>query len=68
MTDPLPAVFVGLDVGKSDHHAVALTAAGKTVLDKALPNDEAKLRAMADSGFHLIDDLDRIAGAVGKVL
>lgn len=46
--DPLPAVFVGLDVGKSDHHAVALTAAGKTVLDKALPNDEAKLRAILE--------------------
>lgn len=48
MNDPLPAVFVGLDVGKSDHHAVALTADGKTVLDKALPNDEAKLRAILE--------------------
>lgn len=48
MTDPLPAVFVGLDVGKSDHHAVARTAAGKTVLDKALPNDETKLRAILE--------------------
>lgn len=41
-------MFVGLDVGKSDHHAVALTAAGRTVLDKALPNDEAKLRAVLE--------------------
>jgi transposase len=48
VTDPLPAVFVGLDVGKSDHHAVALAAGGKTVLDKALPNDEAKLRAILE--------------------
>lgn len=39
-----PAVFIGLDVGKSEHHAVALTAAGKKVYDKALPNDQTRLR------------------------
>jgi transposase len=44
--EPSPAVFVGLDVGKSDHHAVAVTAAGKVVFDKALPNDEARLRSI----------------------
>ncbi|MEX5309167.1 IS110 family transposase [Kocuria sp. CPCC 205297] len=53
-----PAVFVGLDVGKSDHHAVAVTAAGKTVYDKALPNDEARLRAI----------LEELATAHGPVL
>jgi transposase len=37
-------VFVGLDVGKGVHHAVALDQAGKKLLDKALPNDEAKIR------------------------
>ncbi|AMM31606.1 Transposase [Sinomonas atrocyanea] len=42
----LPAVFVGLDVGKSDHHAVALGVDGKALLDRALPNDEARLRAI----------------------
>jgi transposase len=41
-----PAVFIGLDVGKSEHHAVAVTAAGATVFDKALPNDEARLRQL----------------------
>lgn len=39
-------VFVGVDVGKGEHHAVALTRAGKVVLDKALPNDEAKMRSV----------------------
>ena len=39
-------VFVGLDVGKSEHHAVALDRAGTVLLDKALPNDETKLRAI----------------------
>lgn len=38
-------MFIGPDVGTSDHHAVAVTAAGRTVRDKALPNDEARLRA-----------------------
>ena len=39
-------VFVGVDVGKGEHHAVALNRAGKVVLYKALPNDEAKMRAV----------------------
>ena len=48
-SDPEPtpfAVFCGLDVGKSEHHACALDAAGKRLHDKALPNDEAALRAV----------------------
>jgi transposase len=39
-------VFIGLDVGKGEHHAVALDRAGKRLFDKALPNDEGKLRAV----------------------
>lgn len=38
------AVFIGLDVGKSEHHAVALDRTGKKLYDKALPQDEARLR------------------------
>ena len=38
-------VFLGLDVGKDDHHAVALDPDGKRLHDAALPNDEARLRA-----------------------
>jgi len=38
-------VFVGVDVGKGAHHAVALDRKGKRLLDSALPNDETKLRA-----------------------
>lgn len=40
------AVFCGLDVGKSEHHACALDVAGRRLHDKALPNDEAALRAL----------------------
>ena len=38
-------VFIGVDVGKSEHHAVALDRSGKRLYDKALPNDE-ELRAV----------------------
>ena len=37
-------VFIGIDVGKSDHWATALTRDGKKLFDKALPNDESRLR------------------------
>ena len=39
-------VFIGVDVGKSDHHAVALNRNGETVFDRALPNEEVKLREL----------------------
>jgi len=39
-------VFCGLDVGKSTHHATALTPAGKKLHDRPLPNDEPALRAL----------------------
>ena len=41
-------VFIGVDVGKSEHHAVALDRSGKRLYDKALPNDEARLRAVIE--------------------
>ena len=50
-------VFLGLDVGKTGHHAVALNRAGKKLYDKALPQDETKIR----------DVLANLAGH-GKVL
>ena len=51
---PAPyAVFVGLDVGKGEHHACALDPGGKRLHDKALPNDEAALRTvLAGLGAH----------------
>ncbi|MGW9405891.1 IS110 family transposase [Arthrobacter sp. NPDC055585] len=50
-------VFLGLDVGKTGHHAVALNRAGKKLYDKALPQDETKIR----------DVLTKLAGH-GRVL
>ncbi|RIV29783.1 IS110 family RNA-guided transposase [Micromonospora radicis] len=41
-------VFLGLDVGKDGHHAVALNRDGKRLHDAALANTEAKLRQVFD--------------------
>ncbi|MFI9213882.1 transposase [Streptomyces sp. NPDC053253] len=39
-------VFLGLDVGKGEHHATAVTPACKKAFDKRLPNTEPKLREL----------------------
>ncbi len=41
-------VYLGLDVGKGEHHGTALTPAGKKVFDKPLPNSEPRLRELFD--------------------
>lgn len=38
-------LYLGLDVGKGEHHASALTPADK-VFDRALPNNEPRLREL----------------------
>jgi transposase len=38
------AVYLGLDIGKSGHYAVAVDASGKPIYQTAVPNDEAALR------------------------
>ncbi|OFV79057.1 hypothetical protein RERY_02680 [Rhodococcus erythropolis] len=42
------AVFCGIDVGRSEHHAAGLKASGDKVYDKPLPNDEHRLRTVFD--------------------
>jgi transposase len=41
-------VYLGLDVGKGEHHATAVNQTGKKVFDKPLPNSEPKLRELFD--------------------
>ncbi|MER6687163.1 IS110 family transposase, partial [Streptomyces olivaceoviridis] len=49
MTDETDiGVYLGLDVGKGEHHAAAVNHAGKKVFDKPLPNSEPELRALFD--------------------
>ena len=46
---PEYAVYLGLDVGKEEHHACGLDPDGNRIHDKALPQDEARLRALFDT-------------------
>ncbi|WP_141737778.1 transposase, partial [Corynebacterium sp. HMSC14B06] len=39
-----PEIIIGLDVGKTGHHASALTNTGERIYDKPLPKDEAAQR------------------------
>ncbi|MFF9157647.1 IS110 family transposase [Streptomyces sp. NPDC014846] len=39
-------VYLGLDVGKGEHHGTVLTPAGKKVFDKPMPNSESRLREL----------------------
>ena len=39
-----PEIIIGLDVGKTGHHACALTNTGERIYDKPLPQDEAAQR------------------------
>lgn len=41
-------LYLGIDVGKTEHHATALTAAGTVVHDKTLPQSEPKIRALLE--------------------
>ena len=41
-------VFVGVDVGKADHHAVAVDRSGRVILDRPVPQDEARIVALID--------------------
>lgn len=39
-------IYCGIDVGKSAHHAIALTTDGRRILSRDLPQDEAALRVL----------------------
>ena len=41
-----PQVFVGIDVGKSQHHATAVNQEGGVVHDKPLPQSEPKIQEL----------------------
>lgn len=41
-----PEIYLGLDVGKTNHHATALNVAGKKLWDKPLPQSEPKIREL----------------------
>jgi transposase len=40
--------WVGLDVGKQDHHATVVSAAGEPLFELAVRNDEAVIERLLD--------------------
>jgi hypothetical protein len=48
-------VFLGLDIGRIDHHAVALDPAGKRLDDAALPNTRGWLQKLFDSSPGIVE-------------
>ncbi|WP_420611877.1 IS110 family transposase [Candidatus Spongiisocius sp.] len=50
---PAPGVFVGIDIAKGNHYACAVSASGKALFARAVPNDESAIRRMIDdAGDH----------------
>jgi hypothetical protein len=58
------ASWVGLDVGKEDHHATVISAAGERLFELAVSNDEAAIERAARSGSRVrtVCACDRPAG------
>ncbi len=42
------AAWIGLDVGKSEHHATVLSATGEQVFERTIRNDEAEVERLLD--------------------
>ena len=64
-----PDIIIGLDVGKTDHHASALTTTGERIYDKPLPQDEAAQREIlasmqAHGGVLMVVDQPNTIGAL----
>lgn len=62
-------LYLGIDVGKTEHHATALTAEGTVVHDKTLPQSEPKIRALLEAlrtehGPVLVVDQPKTIGAL----
>lgn len=56
------AVFLGLDVGKSEHHATALDRDGRRLHDRPLPQDEHALKAL----FELLSEHGHVLAVVDQ--
>ncbi|WSJ93098.1 transposase [Streptomyces sp. NBC_01320] len=61
-------VFLGLDVGMGEHHATAVTPAGKKAYDKRLPNTEPKLRELFAKLQAVLDQRKLLAGRIEELL
>ena len=62
--------FLGVDIGKSGHYAVAVDAAGKPIYQTAVANDESALRKLVDwaTEHQASVVVDQPGGAAGLLL
>ena len=63
--------WIGLDVGKADHHATVLDATGAVVFDRPVRNDERAIEAVledAGSGAALVIDQPGSIGALAVAI
>jgi transposase len=59
--------WIGLDVGKADHHATVLNAAGLVVFERPVRNEEAALeRLLGDAGAGAVLVIDQ-PGSIGTL-
>lgn len=59
--------WIGLDVGKADHHATVLDAAGEVVFDRPVRNEEAAIeRLLDDAGTGAVLVIDQ-PGSIGTL-
>ncbi len=59
--------WIGLDVGKSDHHATVVDAAGGRLFDRPVRNDEAAIeKLLDDAGPHAALVIDQ-PGSIGTL-
>ena len=42
--EPVPEVFLGVDIAKGDHYVCAVSAGGETLFSRPVPNDEGAIR------------------------
>jgi hypothetical protein len=62
-----PSRVLGLDVGKGEHHATAVTLAGKNTFDKRLRNSEPALIAALPLTVPAIRDVRPPSALTGNV-
>jgi transposase len=41
-----PVIWIGIDVGKTTHHACAMDAAGKVLFSRQVTNDQAAIEQL----------------------
>jgi Transposase len=64
-----PAVYVGVDIGKTSHYALAANEAGKTIYQTGVPNNEVVVSKLVEwARNHQATVVDQPGGAAALLL